>query len=155
MLGDTTMKNEWCDITGKTSTIDEVISKIQNGHEVHVGSDSQLVSGMWRVATVICIYNPGKGGIYFFSKRTEKKDIFRSLEERLLSEVAESLETADAIRALKEIKVCVHADVNSDASARSQKTMNRVISYVNAMGYECLVKPKAWASTTIADKHTR
>lgn len=149
------MKNDWCDISGKTSTINEVIARVENGHEVHVGSDSQLVGGMWRVATVICIYNPGRGGIYFFSKKIEKKDMFRSLEERLLSEVAESLETADMIRSLKDIKVCVHADVNSDSSAKSQKTMTRVISYVNAMGYECLVKPKAWASTTIADKHTR
>ncbi len=149
------MINTWCDITGSTFTIQEIVEKINGTHEIHVGSDSQLVTGQWRVATVICIYSPGKGGIYFFSKRTEKKDIFKNLEERLLSEVFESLQTANALRDIKEMKICVHADVNSDSSARSQKAMNRVISYVNAMGYECLVKPKAWASTTIADKHTR
>lgn len=146
----------WISPDGKHHSIDDVISEISVESKVFVGTDSQLVAGQWQLATAICVYWEGRGGKFFYKKNKFNRSSFKSLEDRLMHEVYESVMTAELIKSQRpNIHVNIHADIASDPDSRSARLAKAVKSYISGMGYEPTIKPDAWASTTIADKFTR
>jgi predicted RNase H-related nuclease YkuK (DUF458 family) len=146
----------WISPDGRQVDIENVISEISDDCKVFVGTDSQLVSNQWQLATAICIYWEGKGGKFFYKKDKLSRSLFKSMEDRLMREVYESVMTAERIKSQKpQVDVKIHADIASDPDSRSSKLAKVAKSYISGMGYEPTIKPDAWASTTIADKFTR
>jgi predicted RNase H-related nuclease YkuK (DUF458 family) len=146
----------WLDPNGDHREFDEIISQIDNKCEVFVGSDSQLNAGCWVFATVICLYWPGHGGKYFFKRERKVKSTYSSLEDRLLSEVYNSVMIADQIRQVKPSQqIFVHADIASSSKHKSNKVAKVAQNYIAGMGFSPAIKPDAWAAGTIADKLTR
>jgi len=146
----------WVSPDGNQHSIDGVIAEISSESKVFVGTDSQLVAGQWQLATAICIYWEGRGGKFFYRRNKLKQTTFRSLEDRLMHEVYESVMTAELIKSqCPDICVNIHADIASDPDSRSARLAKAAKSYISGMGYEPTIKPDAWASTTIADKFTR
>ena len=146
----------WLDPSGNQKDFSEIVSQIDNDCEVFVGSDSQLNSGSWTFASVICLYWPGKGGKYFFQRDKRSKSTYACLEDRLLSEVHNSVTVADEIRQSKPwLQIHVHADISSSPKNRSNKVAKIAQSYISGMGFYPTIKPDAWAAATIADKLTR
>ncbi len=146
----------WLSPDGRRLSIDDVISEISDGSDVFIGTDSQLVAGEWQIATAICIYWTGRGGIFFYKKDRLSRSSFKSLEDRLMKEVYESVMAAEQIKSQKpSVNVRIHADIASDPDSTSSKLARAAKSYITGMGYEPTIKPDAWASTTIADKFTR
>jgi len=146
----------WISPDGKHHSIDDVISEISVESKVFVGTDSQLVAGQWQLATAICVYWEGRGGKFFYKKNKFNRSSFKSLEDRLMHEVYESVMTAELIKSQRpNIHVNIHADIASDPDSRSARLAKAAKSYISGMGYEPTIKPDAWASTTIADKFTR
>lgn len=146
----------WMSPDGQQSQIDDVVNEISDDCKVFVGTDSQLVAGQWQLATAICIYWEGKGGKFFYKKNKLSRSSFKSLEDRLMREVYESVMTAEQIKSQKpNVNVKIHADIASDPDSRSSKMAKAAKSYISGMGYEPTIKPDAWASSSIADKFTR
>jgi predicted RNase H-related nuclease YkuK (DUF458 family) len=146
----------WLDPNGNQRDLDDIIAQIDDECEVFVGSDSQLDSGSWVFASVICLYWPGHGGRYFYKRDRRVKSTYACLEDRLLSEVYSSVIIADQIRQTKpSLQINVHADIASNVKHRSNKVAKIAQSYISGMGFLPTIKPDSWAAGTIADKLTR
>lgn len=146
----------WLDPHGNQQDFSDIVSQIDDSCEVFVGSDSQLTSGAWIFASVICLYWPGKGGKYFFKRQKKIKSTYSCLEDRLLSEVHNSVIIADEIRKSKpDLHIHVHADIASNPSNKSNKVAKIAQSYISGMGFSPTIKPDAWAAATIADRLTK
>jgi predicted RNase H-related nuclease YkuK (DUF458 family) len=146
----------WLEPNGNQRDFDEIIAQIDDECEVFVGSDSQLSSGSWLFASVICLYWPGRGGRFFFKRDRRSKSTYACLEDRLLSEVYSSVTIADQIRQTKPlIQINIHADIASSPKHRSNKVAKIAQNYITGMGFLPAIKPDSWAAGTIADKLTR
>ena len=143
----------WNDPSGNQYTIEEVVSYIDNGTSIFIGSDSQLVGGKWNFATAICIYRKGKGGRFFYKRDKREKTTYKSLDVRLMDEVHGSVMVADLIRELNpNAEITIHSDIASDPESSSNRIAKLAQSYVTGMGYESIIKPEAWAASAVADK---
>ena len=57
---------------------------------------------------------------------------------------------------IKNVKLELHLDVsNTDKGEGTSYLAKMLIGYVNGSGFECKVKPDAFAAASIADKHSK
>jgi predicted RNase H-related nuclease YkuK (DUF458 family) len=146
----------WLDPHGNQKELSDIIDLIDHDCEVFVGSDSQLNSGAWTFASVICLYWSGKGGKYFFQRGKRSQSSYSCLEDRLLSEVHDSVMIADQIRRSRpELQINVHADIAACPKNKSNKVAKLAQNYISGMGFCAAIKPDAWAAATIADRLTK
>jgi predicted RNase H-related nuclease YkuK (DUF458 family) len=146
----------WLDPQGNKNSIHDIIGQIQEDCEVFVGSDSQYFSGSWIFASVICLYWPGRGGRYFYIIEKRAKTSYTTLEDRLLSEVYDSVMVADEVRSLRQnVKITIHADIGIGPKNKSSKIAKLAENYIKGMGFQPQIKPDAWAAATIADRLTK
>lgn len=132
--------------------------------EIHIGTDSweftkknkKVTEKYVNFTTAICIRTIGNGVKYFYKKHKEDKSYYKSLKARLTKEVEYSLEIASALRENDLLVDFVHVDANSKnpiyASYHHAKFLK---NYVTAYGFDCELKPGAWAACAVADKYTR
>jgi len=125
------------------------------GHKLKVciGSDSQVKHDIVHYATVIVFLREKKGGFMFIS-RDEKRNL-GSLKERMITEVAKSIEVAYSLCDLLDqynVELEVHADINTDPNFASNVALKEAMGYILAMGFEFKAKPNAFASSSCADK---
>lgn len=155
------MKN-WRRLNGKTLELpikDEVektiIREKAAGYnlKICIGSDSQVRGGTVEFATVIVFLREQKGGFMFINNSKMEKKM--SLKERMIHEVAKSIEIAYALCDLLDkydIGLEVHADINTDPSFQSNTALKEAMGYILSMGFVFKAKPDAFASTSCADK---
>ncbi len=125
------------------------------GHKLKVciGSDSQVRSGVIEFATVIVFLREKKGGFMFISN--DKSYNKMSLRERMISEVARSVEVAYSLCDLldaHDVALEVHADINTDPHFESNLALKEAMGYILGMGFVFKAKPDAFASSSCADK---
>lgn len=78
-----------------------------------------------------------------------------SLRERMIAEVAKSIEIAyELCKLLDEYDVAleVHADINTDPHFQSNLALKEAMGYILGMGFVFKAKPDAFASSSCADK---
>ena len=46
----------------------------------------------------------------------------------------------------------IHLDINSNLRYRSSQYKNELIGLVSSQGFQCLIKPDAWAASGAADR---
>ncbi len=125
------------------------------GHKLKVciGTDSQVRAGETEFATVIVFLREGRGGfMYIHNERTKQP---YSLKERMLVEVAKSIEIAYALCDLfttYDVDMEVHADINTNPQFRSNEALREAMGYILGMGFAFKAKPDAFASSCCADK---
>ena len=121
--------------------------------KVCIGTDSQVRSGVIEFATVIVFLRERRGGfMYIHNFRTEKT---MSLRERMITEVAKSVEVAYALCDSLDkynVELEVHADINTDPHFKSNVALSEAMGYILGMGFVFKAKPNAFASTSCADK---
>ena len=125
------------------------------GHKLKVciGSDSQVRGGTIEFATVIVFLREKKGGFMYISN--SKSQIKMSLRERMIAEVARSVEIAyELCKLLDEydVELEVHADINTDPHFQSNLALKEAMGYILGMGFVFKAKPDAFASSSCADK---
>lgn len=154
-------ENPWLDpSSGSVVNIQDIISKIKSNKEytVHVGTDSHRVKGtnnFHTFATVICLYEQGKGADYYF-RRITKESKYPNLRQRIMEEVAHSVDVSiDLTKHIPDHKIVVHADVNSDSRYSTFSFLSQIKSWVSSAGFKFHCKPDAWASSGVADKHAK
>ncbi len=126
--------------------------------KVCVGTDSQRSGKGFKFATVVLVIVEGNGGMIIGA--TYLDDTLprgkKGINQRMLKEVAKSIEVAYEINdllELYEIPLEIHADINPDPEkGESNVALNEAIGYILGMGYGFKVKPAAWAASTAADK---
>lgn len=150
-------RKKWFDPSGNSFTFSEIVEKVHASKkecEIHVGSDSHIIGSRLILAVAICIYKPGKGGTYFFSRTISPRKQSRNLGLRLNEEVAASIFVAEAL-SLQAQNIFVHADVSSNPKHKSFKYAHQICSFIKGMGYTFKIKPDSWASSSVADSHAK
>lgn len=117
------------------------------------------------IVGVVAIYRIGKGAHIVYTKKKLPAKEMRQIARRLWSEVELSLEIAKEIDILtlqrlfpekvESLQINIQLDFNSDERYKSGKLKESAVGYVTAMGYDCSIKPFAWAATYAADKICR
>ncbi|HZW70774.1 MAG TPA: ribonuclease H-like YkuK family protein [Hanamia sp.] len=128
-------------------------TKAGNRLKVCIGTDSQVRSKETEFATVIVFLREGRGGFMFIhNEKTEQK---YSIKERMLVEVAKSIEIAYELCDLfttYDVDMEVHADINTNPHFRSNEALREAMGYILGMGFAFKAKPEAFASSCCADK---
>ncbi|RYZ20303.1 MAG: hypothetical protein EOO16_17120 [Chitinophagaceae bacterium] len=125
------------------------------GHEltVSIGSDSQVKGEDTDFATVIVFIRKGRGGFFFIA--TERKRQPMTVKERMLEEVARSIEAAYQLApvfARYGVMLEVHADINPDPRFKSNAAFREAMGYIMGMGFTFRAKPHAFAGSCCANK---
>jgi len=136
--------------------VDKTIQKeLAAGHELKVciGTDSQVRGKNIGFATVIVFIREGKGGFMFINSEVITQEM--AIRERMIHEVSKSVTLAYDLSEIWdkfEIALEIHADINTDASFKSNVALKEAMGYIKGMGYEFKAKPNAFASSSCADK---
>ena len=155
-------QQQWRKLDGtriKSSIEDEVrrviVREKEMGHQLKVciGTDSQVKSRETEFATVIVFIRKGKGGFMYI--RNENSTQRMSVKQRMLLEVAKSIEVAYALCrlfTLYNVDMEVHADINTNPSFKSNDALKEAMGYILGMGFAFKAKPHAFASSNCANK---
>ncbi|KYP16493.1 ribonuclease H-like YkuK family protein [Flavihumibacter sp. CACIAM 22H1] len=121
--------------------------------KVCIGTDSQVKGSETEFATVIVFLREGHGGFMFIqNEKTRQK---YSIKERMLVEVARSIEIAYELCALfttYNVDMEVHADINTNPQFKSNDALKEAMGYILGMGFAFKAKPEAFASSSCANK---
>jgi uncharacterized protein len=134
---------------------DVLMRERETGHELKVciGTDSQVKGKVTEFATVIVFIRKGKGGFMYINNETTKQKM--SIKERMLTEVAKSIDIAYAlcnIFSRYSVDMEVHADINTNPSFKSNEALREAMGYILGMGFAFKAKPEAFASSSCANK---
>lgn len=152
----------WRKLTGERIRvpIEEEVTNVlmrerEAGHDLKVciGTDSQVKGKITEFATVIVFIRKGKGGFMYI--RNETTRVKMSIKERMLTEVAKSIEVAYAlcnIFSRFSVDMEVHADINTNPSFKSNDALKEAMGYIMGMGFAFRAKPDAFASSSCANK---
>jgi predicted RNase H-related nuclease YkuK (DUF458 family) len=139
----------------KTAVEQAIQRETLNNHKLKVciGTDSQVKGADTEFATVIVFLREGNGG-FMFIHNEKTKQVF-SIKERMLVEVAKSIEIAYELCDLftiYDIDMEVHADINTNPSFKSNEALREAMGYILGMGFAFKAKPEAFASSSCANK---
>src|ERR1700712_1623498 len=121
--------------------------------KVCIGTDSQVKGSDTEFATVIVFLREGHGGFMFI--HNEKNLLKYSIKERMLVEVAKSIEIAYELCdlfTLYDVDMEVHADINTNPQFKSNEALREAMGYILGMGFAFKAKPEAFASSSCANK---
>jgi predicted RNase H-related nuclease YkuK (DUF458 family) len=121
--------------------------------KVCIGTDSQVKGKETEFATVIVFLREGHGGFMFI--HNEKNSQKHSIKERMLVEVAKSIEVAYELCNLfttYDVDMEVHADINTNPQFKSNEALREAMGYILGMGFAFKAKPEAFASSCCANK---
>jgi predicted RNase H-related nuclease YkuK (DUF458 family) len=85
-----------------------------------------------------------------------KRESFPTMLMRLTTEVEKSITIASRISELNEdVDIEIHIDANSKKGEKTGRFADMLVGYAKGAGFRCKIKPDAWASNSIADKHSK
>lgn len=125
-------------------------------YQVIIGSDSQAHHGATELVAAIVVHRRGKGGIYFWSKRSKRN--LKTLRQRIYEEALLSLEVAGQLlqelhrQDVLDCNLEIHVDVGQNGQTRS--LIREVVGMIQGNGFKVKTKPEAYAASTVADWHT-
>jgi hypothetical protein len=125
------------------------------GHilKVCIGTDSQVKGSETEFATVIVFIRKGRGGFMYI--HSESTTIKMSIKERMLAEVAMSIDIAYTLCrlfTLYNVDMELHADINTNPAFKSNDALKEAMGYIMGMGFAFMAKPNAFASSNCANK---
>lgn len=152
----------WHTGAGDTILLESIFKSIgkhaRRQGRVFIGCDSQIIKQECIFSTVICFHGAEgqQGGNYFFTRERLRRKEFPSILLRLTKEVEKSINVASEItNNYPEIDIEIHIDSSSKKSEATSKYTDMLVGYARGAGFPCKVKPFAWASNSIADKHSK
>jgi len=144
----------WLDPDSNPTSMNHILDSLCNNHsyEIHVGCDSHKIGNQYIFAVVIAGYIQRRGGTFFFYRKRSKDAQLSNMKVRLMKEVELALDIAQQIEShFPKRKITVHLDLNPRPEFASYRVLSSAVSWVKSCGYNALVKPNAWASSSLAD----
>ena len=152
----------WMCPNGVVVSHSDMITRIKEhtneGGGIYVGTDSHMVQDKFVFATVICMHNEEKrnGGTYFYRKEKVKVGKFGSLVNRILHEVSKSVEVGLELRNNNIDNIELHIDASAPDAGNATSRFSEMLSgSAKGAGFKFKIKPDAWSSSSIADKHAK
>ena len=139
----------------KSAVEDAIKRETKAGYhlKVCIGTDSQVKGAETEFATVIVFIRKGKGGFMYVNSEISRLKM--SVKERMLREVARSIEVAyplSRLFTLYGVDMEVHADINTNPGFKSNDALKEAMGYILGMGFSFRAKPEAFASSSCANK---
>lgn len=157
------VKQNW--VTGSNQQIDFydllrlIREYVQKGAKIFIGSDSFISKNKVCFASAVCLHGGEENGRYFFYKEFLPKQQFTQLVARITEETRRSVEIACLFMdeyGVDPQNIELHLDVSPfGANNGTSKYSDMLKGYVQGFGVDYRLKPDAWASQTIADKHSK
>ena len=157
------IEKSWVTGSGKSINFYQILNILrlytQHGAKIFIGTDSFVHGENTCFASAICLYGGHHPGRYFFSKEKIAKKNFLALAARITEETRRSIEIACTLVEeygfnIKNLEL--HLDVSPfSAGMATSKFSEMLKGYVKGYGLKCKLKPDAWASQSIADKHSK
>jgi len=126
---------------------------------IYIGTDSFFIKNKCIFATAICLYGADKqkGGRYFYIKTSLNKKQFPELSIRMIKEAEKTINLANHIvELIPTAKLELHLDISPQENNEGTSHLAKMlVGYVKGSGYECKIKPDAFAAASIADKHSK
>ncbi len=154
--------SNWFTGSGEPISFHELMLSIEtyvkNGGKVFIGTDSQIKSDNCTFVTAICLY--GKldkhYATYFFNRQHLEKKGYKNLRSRIMKEVQNSIDISmDLMEKYPSAEIEVHVDVGTTNRSATRHFVDAINGWVKGIGFKCKVKPYSWASSSIADSHTK
>ncbi len=130
----------------------------ENSYKLIIGTDSQPGGERCSYVTAIVIYRRGRGGRFFYYRENSPQKC--GMKQRIFYEVSRSLNVASQLTGFlaeeeeldEEIDIEIHVDVGEKGP--TSNIIKEVVGMVVGSGYDALIKPDAYAASTVADKYT-
>ena len=157
------ISTNWYTGSNNNTTITDIIEQIKlhnhNKGTVYIGTDSFFIKDKCIFSTAICLYGADnqQGGRYFFTKSHLNKKQFPELSLRMIKEAERTISLANyIIDIIPDAKLELHLDISPQENNEGTSHLAKMlVGYVKGSGYECKIKPYAFAAASIADKHTK
>jgi len=128
--------------------------------ELTVGTDSQNFS-YTKVVKVLAMRCVGHGGIYFYE--VTHIDRIQDVRMKLNYETNESLKLANNLlqkiendpkysELILNTNFAIHVDAGTSSIGKTKDLIPSLVGWIHSMGYDCVVKPDSYTSSSIADK---
>ena len=93
---------------------------------------------------------------YFFKKERDNSPKYKDLSTKINREVDLALTTALEIRNnIPGSDIEIHVDIGRKKKNSTRFLVNQIRGWVTGLGFVCCIKPNSWASSDIADWHTK
>ena len=158
---DISQKSFWLNSDGDMWNDDDIkvkmINYINMGGKIYIGADSMMNCNTCVFAIVIAFHdNEQQIADYYYKSIKIKSDKYKNLKTKILEEVNLAIQAAQLVHRLcPQAKVEVHIDIGIKKINLTRSLYNLVEGWVTGLGYDLKIKPYSWASSSIADWHTK
>jgi len=126
---------------------------------IYIGTDSFMSKNKCTFASAICLHGADgqSGGKYFFRKVSFKREKFGGLVHRITQEVQQSIEIALMVTdSVPDAEIELHLDISpANKQNGTSQFADMLTGFAKGSGFNVKVKPNAWASQSVADKHSK
>lgn len=136
------------------------ISNNQFKKRIIIGCDSQVLDNKISFVVTVIVLSIGHGGIFFYNKQyVQFQSKYLLMQNRLFEETYRAVQVAKIVdELLKDTPYNVqqiHCDLNSNKKYKSNKAVAMCVGYITGNNYKAIIKPDAYAASSIADSLTR
>ena len=155
------MHERWYDSDGNEYTLHKIIDclseYVKKGGKIYVGTDSMLFTSSCVYASAICLHNPDLNvAKYYYSKARDRTGQSKNLKHKITQEVSYSIDIAlFLLEHFPEASIEIHADVGASKKSATNKFVEFIRGWIIGSGFDYQIKPKSWASSSVADWHTK
>ncbi len=154
-------KPMWVSPSGYQQTDDEfkkIISDyVSMGCKVYIGTDSMLYGDSCNFATVVAFHNNDIRVANYLYKRFKVSNLgYNDLQTKITEEVSLAIQAAQLVASCcPSAEIEVHVDIGKNKKNKTRGLLPMVKGWVSGMGFDLRIKPESWASSSIADCHTK
>lgn len=131
---------------------------VYKNSKIFIGTDSFVSSEKVTFASAICLHGNNISR-YFFCRQKENYIKYGNLSVRITEEVRRSVEIAEFLMDSHDFdpkNIELHLDISPlHLNNGTSKFSEMLKGYVMGYGLECKIKPNAWASQSVADRHSK
>lgn len=136
------------------------ISNNQFKKRIIIGCDSQVLDNKISFVVTVIVLSIGHGGIFFYNKQhVQFQSKYLLMQNRLFEETYRAVQIAKIVdELLRDTPYNVqqiHCDLNSNKKYKSNKAVAMCVGYITGNNYKAIIKPDAYAASSIADSLTR
>ena len=160
--------HEWFTASGEHIFWSEICNNVtyvanhDPNHQVVIGCDTRATKPSTLYVVAICLISSIEpySRVYYYGKLIDPAPV--DLYARVFKEADSAVTTALSVREYSSLtrsnpNLIIHLDLSSpDKSNATSKYAKHLTSFIRSLGFNNVeTKPNSWASSSIADKHTK
>ena len=156
-------KFQWVDADGLNIDYERLVGEVKEHTrrrgKIFIGTDSFITKGVCSFVTAVCFHGADgqAGGRYYLKRDKVSVEHFDTLVVRMLEEVTKTVNTTLMIsEQCPGAEIELHLDIStSPEKGATGKYADMLTGYAKSTGFPIRTKPDSWASSSVADKHSK